>query len=375
MTPTEKMPHFRELDGVRGLAALWIFFHHFFMGLPPATTHLPLWERFLRSVAEYGFLAVDVFFVLSGFLITSLLLQDRRNPHYFHNFYWKRVLRIQPAFWVFVVAYALCVHGPGIGKYLILCVLFIANFAPALHVFVGSVAWSLCIEEQFYLIWPQFIRRLDLKWVGRFAVLLIVASIGLRVNGLLVLGHANLAFTPYRLDGLGLGALAACMRFDRQGLGSGVQRFATALRSRLALLLMLIGAVLTVAYGRAWTEPLCITLTGLLSFQVISSIGAGRSIAWLRSRPLVFMGGISYSFYLYHGFLQVALLSRFPSAALGRPAGMALYFLAAFAATLVASYLSLIVIERPAQTLRRFVLKRPVQPEIEPPPLYVGPTA
>src|SRR5271154_6846259 len=148
--------HLREMDGVGGLAALMVFFHHVcFTSIPAGAWSLPV--RLLRTLSAQGSYGVDLFFVLSGFLITSLLLEARARPAYYHDFYWKRALRILPL-------YILCMLGvlffvPGSRGYVILCALFISNFAWLFHVETAGPFWTLAIEEQFYLIWPTVVRR------------------------------------------------------------------------------------------------------------------------------------------------------------------------------------------------------------------------
>ena len=150
--------HIPELDGIRGLAALAVIFHH----LCNATIPLELstdWAPSIRviwHVTQWWTAGVDLFFVLSGFLISSILLQNRGSSRYYQDFYWKRVLRILPL-------YAVCL---GIWyavnrnlAYAALAAAFMVNFASVLHVQGMSPFWTLSIEEQFYLVWPTVVRR------------------------------------------------------------------------------------------------------------------------------------------------------------------------------------------------------------------------
>lgn len=94
-TAARRFPHQAALDGLRGLAAMGVFCHHLLF-TSRAPDPLPFHLAFLRAASGYGDLGVSLFFVLSGYLISSLLLIDRRRPHYYHNFYWKRVFRVLP---------------------------------------------------------------------------------------------------------------------------------------------------------------------------------------------------------------------------------------------------------------------------------------
>jgi peptidoglycan/LPS O-acetylase OafA/YrhL len=96
--PVERLRHIRALDGLRGIAYLLVIGHHCFSTrLPPGTW--PFADRILISVFSFGAFGVDLFIVLSGYLITTLLLIDRKGPHYFRNFYVKRAFRILPFSW------------------------------------------------------------------------------------------------------------------------------------------------------------------------------------------------------------------------------------------------------------------------------------
>ena len=104
---------------------------------------------------------------LSGFLITSLLIKDRESAAYYHDFYWKRALRILPV-------YLLCLAGvllfvPGSARFALLALLFVANFARVFHVQPEGPFWSLAIEEQFYIFWPTLVRRRSVEAIGWWA--------------------------------------------------------------------------------------------------------------------------------------------------------------------------------------------------------------
>jgi peptidoglycan/LPS O-acetylase OafA/YrhL len=143
-----RLPHFAELDGIRGLAALAVFATHFF-GIDSRNATCPI-----CTVASFGYLGVQVFFVLSGFLITSLLFIDRRDPHMLRNFYWKRVLRIWPALLIFLgIIYLFAQFDQT--AYIVMSLLFVSNFASLFGTTEFGGTWSLAIEEQFYLLWPQ----------------------------------------------------------------------------------------------------------------------------------------------------------------------------------------------------------------------------
>ena len=155
--------HLPALDGVRGLAVLGVLLLHFIGNMQPQDAL----ERALVTVTKYGSYGVELFFVLSGFLITGILYDARNKPHYFRNFYMRRLLRIFPLYYgvlalVFLVAPLIpLLQGPTL-DYLVerqaWAWLYAVNIYIAKH---GDWSlsyldhfWSLAIEEHFYLFWP-----------------------------------------------------------------------------------------------------------------------------------------------------------------------------------------------------------------------------
>jgi peptidoglycan/LPS O-acetylase OafA/YrhL len=153
-----------ELDGFRAIAILWVLLLHFVYGWPPtpptALSRVPL--IFVGAVS-HGWLGVDLFFILSGFLITGILIDARGRPKYFRNFYARRALRILPLYLICIAAMALAYRGQT--AFFGLSLLFMANSAHYFRVSMPhgpGVFWSLAVEEHFYLLWPlrvRFLRR------------------------------------------------------------------------------------------------------------------------------------------------------------------------------------------------------------------------
>src|SRR5579859_5429454 len=219
-TPRGGGGHMLVLDGMRGVAIVMVLCVHF-IGNSPAHTAV---TREAARLAGYGIWGVDLFFVLSGFLITGLLYDSKGSPHYFRNFYVRRTLRIFPLYYavlalLFIVLPAL--PGPypsGLAeseRHQAWLWLYASNVYLAIHrtwslPYVGHF-WSLAVEEQFYLVWPIvvlcFARR------SLLGICIVVTILALALRSLLALAGAGamaqLVLTPCRFDALCIGAFLA----------------------------------------------------------------------------------------------------------------------------------------------------------------------
>lgn len=362
-----KLPHLPELDGIRGIAALMVFFHHLcFTGFDVGPWKSSL-VRDLFWLGSFGDIGVDVFFVLSGFLITAILIRDRDNPDYYRDFYWKRALRILPL-------YALCAIGillfiPGSGRFVLLCAFFVANFASTLHIPSIGGFWSLAVEEQFYLVWPTVVRRRSVATLRHWALAIICGVIVLRVI-FAFFGHHNYWQTYLCCDGLAIGSLLACMLERCQRVGDGLAARRGTLLSMAAggLLLAAISSAIPedpkhIAFHAAAGATAITFLCG--SFVGLSIAYSGRAaVGWLRSHVLTFFGLISYAFYMFHIFVRDAYDHiRGPL----RPNDILGYFVRIAAVMTVTVGMTLISrygIELPIMSLRKYVLGRPTKPAV-----------
>lgn len=357
----KKLVYLPEMTGFRGIMASMVCLTHFLGISKPVTAAT---NPLLRGAIFWWlhlYFTVDAFFVLSGFLITCFLLRDREKPHYFYNFYWRRILRIVPPFLVAVVLFHHLV--PHSGKYIVLCCLLVANFSGRFGVDISSGIWTLCIEEQFYLLWPHAVRHLKVNSLARLSIGLIVLSTALRPL-VFVLHHHEISiwYTFYRLDGLGLGILAACAYMAREELGPGMRRVHAALGSR-TFFYIVFAAFITLFFvdiGR-YQEFVSISITNYFTYRFIEAVHRREKTPVLGSRPLLFMGTISYGFYLYHGFVIAYLLERFGKADPSHPWRFLAYGAVIFGISAVAATISLYLIEKPIQHLRKYILKRPAE--------------
>jgi peptidoglycan/LPS O-acetylase OafA/YrhL len=360
-----RLSHIPELDGIRGIAALMVLCHHLFFTSIPEPER---WNGFVLAVSRLshaGGNGVDLFFVLSGFLITSLLVLDRGSPHYYWNFYWKRVLRIFPLY--FAALILLLVFSPSAWRYTILSFIFLANFAQLFHVVSSGPFWTLAIEEQFYLLWPRFAARLSVASLERLALGIVIASPILRLVAA-AFGHHNYEFTFFHADGLALGAMLACQQIGRQTGGAQPSRTAVAQMVLLFAAIALVALPLVPSSRLAPESHLlfaayALQMSGisLLAYCIIAAAvrhTGSPLLAIFRSRLLTFFGLISYCLYIANGYAVIVYDRFMGPMQTGNMSQYAIRAASVFAATITVCLLSRFLIEQPAMSLRKHVLRR-----------------
>lgn len=274
--------HIPSLDGLRGLAIALVLLHHCQPRLGPLG---------LGAVAAWGWVGVNLFFVLSGFLITGILLDERQQPRLFRNFYARRGLRIWPLYFV-VVPLVYFTFGPhaswqGSQPGWLYLFFYVQNLFPGLN---GALypTWSLAIEEQFYLVWAPLVRFLP-KWLLA-ALLLVVLASGTAVRGHLA-GALPPIHTLYHLDGLAAGCLVAL----------AVRRWHASARGWRAAGWFAAGAGLGGAVYAGIEQPSLLNTSLAMGFAGVLLLAAtAPAVAGLTWRPLRFLGKISYGVYLIH---------------------------------------------------------------------------
>lgn len=228
VTLADPRPHLPALDGIRGLAVLLVVASHA-MRLVPRSSGL---DHTAWQVLATGWIGVDLFFVLSGFLITGILY-DARGDHpgsFFGNFYARRMLRITPLYYGFLAFYFYVLPRlplPGgtepyevPGEVRPMLWLYLYNFWGAVHQHMHAnlgVFWSLCVEEHFYLVWPFVVWLLGRRALMRVCIALGLISLSIRAVVLVMFpnDHAAYLLTPCRLDGLAAGSFIALALRDR----------------------------------------------------------------------------------------------------------------------------------------------------------------
>ncbi len=289
-----------ELQGLRGLAVLAVVIYH---------CHARLEGTWIHYASLWGWAGVNLFFVLSGFLITSILIEARDKPHYFRNFYARRALRIWPVYFLLLaVCYAVpewflgdTLAHQAHWKTLVAYALFLQNLRHTALPGTLGPTWSLAIEEQYYFVWAplvllssaRFVRGQWQRWLlpGILVAMLILSP-------LLRFLHPhwlNGTHTAIHLDGIALGSLLALglhrLRISRRvwlwmGLGAAVAGF---------------WATATIAGGTSFLDSaLALAFAGVV-LAAIAGTGARNPFAVvLRRGALPFYGKISYGMYMTH---------------------------------------------------------------------------
>jgi peptidoglycan/LPS O-acetylase OafA/YrhL len=324
-----------ELQGLRGIAVLIVVIYHCHTRLEGTWIHYPsLW----------GWTGVNLFFVLSGFLITSILLETRDKPQYFRNFYARRALRIWPVYFLLLIV---CYSVPAwfLGdtlahqanwKTLAAYAFFVQNLRHVALPGTLGPTWSLAIEEQYYFVWApvvKFCRGPVLRWL----LLALLVSM-LAVSPLLRHLHPGWitgTHTLIHLDGIALGSLMA--------LGLYRLRPSRLLCQWIGFFAAVLGfaATATIAGGTAFLDSaLALAFAGVV-LTAVAGTGAHNPVALLLRRgPLPFYGKISYGLYLTH-ILVFVYFGSFDARleSLGIPGNLAIFALRLFAATSVAAVL------------------------------------
>lgn len=290
--PTWLPAYLPELDGLRGLAILWVVLYH---------CNPRLVGTWIHYVSIWGWSGVILFFFLSGFLITSILLGSRDKPRYFHNFHARRALRIWP---VYILLLAVCYLnsdwfiGPPVWQAIkaapwLAYIFFVQNlFHLAIPPAIGPT-WALAIEEQYYFLWAPLVRYLRRPWM-------LASVLGTVLVASPLMRHANLPWmtpthTLIHLDGIALGSLLAIgfytLRISRR----------VWLWIGLAAFVLGIAAAATIAGGTAYLDSALAFGFGGAILALIASTGTRNPVCYLlRKGPIAFYGRISYGVYMCH---------------------------------------------------------------------------
>ena len=365
--PSTPLPHMLQLDALRAFAVLAVLVSHF----SPTTSRLFTFTRLI----DLGGLGVRLFFVLSGFLITGILLRSKRYCekdglpvwHAFRQFYIRRVLRIFPLFY-FSLGLAALLNISPVRQTFAWHAGFLTNFYIYFHDWKGATNhfWSLAVEEQFYLAWPWVILLVSRRRL--YATILAIIATGpiFRVLfGFSTGSDATPMFPLSCLDTLGVGALLALRKDQIADPRSREYPFGKA-----GLLLGFAVLVAFILLGELHNQTTRIRMTRYAIFDVGAALLAGWVVLrastgfrgpigkLLELKPLIYLGTISYGIYVYHNFIPTLMLENWhlPTIAdlLHRPSAWPLDSLLKGAIAISVAALSWHFFERPINNLKRY---------------------
>jgi peptidoglycan/LPS O-acetylase OafA/YrhL len=366
--------HLPALDGLRGIAILAVLVYHYAFELQ----HGHGIGGAVYELLHQGRHGVDLFFVLSGFLITGILLDSRDSPRYFSTFYARRTLRIFPLY--YGVLFAVLIILPMFtapqplarrvmdeqkwlwlyGTNILMAWRDNQSFFNAEH-FNLAHFWSLAVEEQFYLVWPLLVLALSRR--ALVGVCIAVVPIALALRGIFVARHmpsAAYMFTACRVDALAMGALVATLARSNGGLAA----LRTPARWIVPITALAWMALLPSTGGKHWnfSQSLLYTAVALCCGGIVAlALNAPPTAATSRilsARTLGFFGKYSYGLYVFHFLLYPTFQRAY--AAIPLPAklhagnlGLAALGLFSTAASIVIAWLSYNLYEKQLLKLKR----------------------
>ncbi len=370
-TPRSHPGFIPALDGLRGVAILLVLFHHFTIYQPAAGV-----DRWIANVPAAGWIGVNLFFVLSGFLITGILIDARGREHYFRNFYARRALRIFPLYYL-VIFFGLHLlplmpdlHDALVGPYPVPphwpYWAYVTNFSIVERGMTHGIldlTWSLSIEEQFYLVWAVLIWAVPKDFIGALCAAIIVIEPIARFQALANGADPTSIYvlTFFRLDGLAIGSLLAWL--SRRGELQQLERWA-----KWVVVAGAAGFIaITVDAGDPWwwnprMQQIGFSLIAFAAGAVVvmavsrpeqSLVPRLLSAGWLRA-----FGKYSYCLYLTHLIVMRAMREyvfdpqNYEWLAESPWLGQGLFYVSVMAPSLALAWISWRVIEAPILSLK-----------------------
>lgn len=369
-----------ELDGVRGLAIIFVLVFHIFTDYPKHFD-IPVYSIIAR-VANMGWSGVDIFFVLSGFLITSILLRTKNDPGYFKKFYGRRILRIFPLYYVTITFLFIAMPWLDPAKAASTQALwpwyytYVQNWGNAFNLIPTSAylgpAWSLAIEEQFYLFWPAAAYYLKPKKLAIFSIGMVLASIALRF-GIIWKARKLIDYNKFfyfstitQLEPLIIGALIA-LAFQTD--------WWTKLLKRIAAPTLILGIGLIAFF--AWQKPdsplvdnypmymygySVIAISTAMLIVLVSTLSQNNILRIIfRSKIMLFFGKYSYAIYLFNKPIIQQYIRLFENNHWESFFAWVIYFLLCLGTCLLFALLSWNLLEKRMLALKKYFEYKPAE--------------
>ncbi|PIQ20682.1 MAG: hypothetical protein COW65_13620 [Cytophagales bacterium CG18_big_fil_WC_8_21_14_2_50_42_9] len=349
------MPYIKQLDSLRGIAVLLVVLSHW-VPTPASQTG--------------AFIGVNTFFVLSGFLISNILFQNKIEAEtagydklpVVKKFFFRRVLRIFPIYFLVVITLGILGENniPGIKTELIYLLTFTTNFHFHYLKYFGVYTahlWSLAVEEQFYLVWPWLLLFLQRKYIPVAILLFILTGC---ISQLFIQDSFDYLATYTCLDAFGLGALLSWVyTYQLQSLHRFFRILTYIILANIAIIILWLSGLLPVTLPTR-------TIVSLFALWIITYVIYNsyqnkklRFAFLLNNRKLIAVGKISYGIYLYHFYIPLLaspylkhlqfLLPNFL-----KPYTIILYAIGIFSGLIVFSWLSWRCIELPILRLKSY---------------------
>jgi peptidoglycan/LPS O-acetylase OafA/YrhL len=355
--------HMPQLDALRAFAVGGVLLTHFW-GLNRLPFHL--------GILDWGFLGVRLFFVLSGFLITGILLRCRDMADttsgsrwfFVRQFYLRRFLRIFPIYYLVILLAIVVNFQPARAIILWLVTYSLNAYISLRHQWspVGHFGhfWSLAVEEQFYIVWPCLILFARRKWLIALAFCGIILAPAYR---LFVFSH-HLAsieintFTLGNMDTIAMGALLALAchsEFSRQDIERILKLvvFPVGVAGMALIFILLYNHISSMPYAVLYDSTAGLVFCYIVGFASWGFRGAAGAV--LNSRPLIYIGKISYGIYVYHAFMPVIVSHVVSLFGVKYQQVGALNFVCCSIAVVVVAAASWHLLERPINDLKRFL--------------------
>ncbi|WP_426671929.1 acyltransferase family protein [Mucilaginibacter sp. McL0603] len=307
-----ELKYYKELDGLRGFAALIVVFFHF---MPDASTNVSPLIHALHKLAVFGQTGVTLFFVLSGFLITRILLKAKKSKHYFRNFYVKRILRIFPLYYfalliMYFVTPLFITNSPYSFKNSWMYWAYLQNISETFNLKARGPLhfWSLAVEEHFYLFWPIIVYYTTTSKLLRVIGGIIGVAFVCRYL-LLHFGYGTFYFTFSVMDALAIGGFLAWYEARKP-----VIKLNFNLIIIVSLLLMIPTWLVTGGKGYDWVQIIKLPIISIFYMAIIGKLITAKSFlnSIFGSRSLSYIGKISYGLYVFHPLCFIFYYYYFP---------------------------------------------------------------